>query len=157
MKVLWKNRKYMQIQVCGLVPVFYWVERISGYLVIASQCWALYKQQHRGMRHQLCQRLLLVIGDIRLVFILGKHKFCSEKEYVELQRQFSVCLPYPVFSVVFPPLPQVIIQSASVFSSQQDQLVLFSLASLGAFGRAIKSTGETFCLGLVPMLNLCII
>lgn len=97
MKVLWKNRKYMQIQVCGLVPVFYWVERISGYLVIASQCQALYKQQHRGMRRQLCQRLLLVIGDIKLVFILSKHKFCSEKEYVELQRQFSVCLPYPVF------------------------------------------------------------
>lgn len=37
-KGLWKNRKYMQIQACVLVTVFYCVERILSYLVIASYC-----------------------------------------------------------------------------------------------------------------------
>lgn len=36
MKEIWKNKKYMQIQAGVLVAVYYCVERISSYLVIAS-------------------------------------------------------------------------------------------------------------------------
>lgn len=36
MKEIWKNKNYMQIQACVLVAVYYCVERISSYLVIAS-------------------------------------------------------------------------------------------------------------------------
>lgn len=118
MKGLWKKRKYMQMQACVLVTVFYCVERILSYLVIASYCQALYNQQQRGMRHQLCQWLLLLLGDIRLVFTLIKHKFCSEKEYVELQRQFSVCLSHPVFLL-----------SPILYSRLLSTLLLFSAPS----------------------------
>lgn len=36
MKEIWKNKKYMQIQASVLVAVYYCVERIASYLVIAS-------------------------------------------------------------------------------------------------------------------------
>lgn len=54
----------------------------------------------------------------------------------------TFCVFSSCFTVVCLALPQVIIWSTSVFSSQQDKLLLLSLTSLDAFGRATESAGD---------------